>query len=57
MTKLLGITRKFGVPLLEHLDRIGVSRRHGDRRILAAAPAPKADTQKIDGDGIPVSTS
>ncbi len=62
LTKLLGITRKFGVPLLEHLDRIGVSRRHGDRRILAAAPAQKADPRKIDaqkthGSGAPVSTS
>lgn len=57
LTKLLGITRKFGVPLLEHLDRIGVSRRHGDRRILAAAPTQTADPQKIDGGKAPVSTS
>nr|WP_295834845.1 selenocysteine-specific translation elongation factor [uncultured Azospirillum sp.] len=57
LAKLLGITRKFGVPLLEHLDRIGVSRRHGDRRVLATLPARTADPQKIDGGGAPASTS
>ena len=30
----LGTTRKFGVPLLEHLDAIGVTRRAGDRRVV-----------------------
>lgn len=29
---LLGITRKYAVPLAEHLDRIGVTRRTGDVR-------------------------
>lgn len=57
LTKLLGITRKFGVPLLEHLDRIGVSRRHGDRRILAIAPAQTANPQKIGGGETPAPTS
>jgi selenocysteine-specific elongation factor len=37
---LLGTTRKFAVPLCEYLDRIGVTRREGDLRFLAAtAPA------------------
>lgn len=34
---LLGITRKFSVPLLEHLDAIGFTRREGDRRRLRDA--------------------
>ncbi len=28
----LGTTRKYAVPLLEHLDRTGVTRREGDLR-------------------------
>jgi selenocysteine-specific elongation factor len=32
---LLGTTRKFAVPLCEYLDRIGVTRREGDLRVLA----------------------
>ncbi|MBE7212722.1 MAG: SelB C-terminal domain-containing protein [Gluconacetobacter diazotrophicus] len=32
----LGITRKYSVPLLEHLDAIGFTVRRGDRRRLAA---------------------
>ncbi len=32
---LLGTTRKYAVPLCEYLDRIGVTRREGDLRILA----------------------
>ena len=31
----LGTTRKYAVPLLEHLDRIGITRRRGDKRTLA----------------------
>lgn len=31
---LLGTTRKFAVPICEHLDRIGFTRREGDRRLL-----------------------
>jgi selenocysteine-specific elongation factor len=31
----LGTTRKYAVPLLEHLDRLGVTRRHGATRTLA----------------------
>ncbi|MCI0378146.1 MAG: SelB C-terminal domain-containing protein, partial [Gemmataceae bacterium] len=31
---LLGTTRKFAVPLCEYLDRIGVTKREGDLRVL-----------------------
>ena len=31
---LLGTTRKFAVPIGEHLDRIGLTRREGDTRRL-----------------------
>ena len=31
---LLGTTRKFAVPFCEHLDRIGLTRREGDLRVL-----------------------
>ena len=37
----LGISRKYSVPLLEHLDAIQFTRRVGDRRMLALAPAPE----------------
>jgi selenocysteine-specific elongation factor len=40
---LLGTTRKFAVPIGEYLDRIGLTRREGETRRLAAlqtAPAP-----------------
>jgi selenocysteine-specific elongation factor len=33
---LLGTTRKYAVPLCEYLDRVGVTRREGDLRLLAA---------------------
>jgi selenocysteine-specific elongation factor len=33
---LLGTTRKFAVPLCEYLDRIGLTRRDGDLRVLAS---------------------
>jgi selenocysteine-specific elongation factor len=32
---LLGTTRKYAVPLCEYLDRIGLTRREGDLRVLA----------------------
>jgi selenocysteine-specific elongation factor len=32
---LLGTTRKFAVPFCEYLDRIGLTRREGDLRVLA----------------------
>ncbi len=31
----LGVSRKFALALLEHFDRTGVTRRHGDERVLA----------------------
>ncbi|MCJ2138216.1 selenocysteine-specific translation elongation factor [Methylobacterium sp. J-026] len=37
----LGISRKFSIPLLEHLDATGFTRRAGDRRVIVALePAP-----------------
>jgi selenocysteine-specific elongation factor len=33
---LLGTTRKYAVPLCEHLDRVGLTRREGDLRVAAA---------------------
>jgi selenocysteine-specific elongation factor len=32
---LLGTTRKFAVPICEYLDRVGVTRREGDLRVIA----------------------
>ncbi len=34
LKSLVGATRKYGIPLLEHLDQIGFTRRQGDRRVL-----------------------
>ncbi|QDU20303.1 selenocysteine-specific translation elongation factor [Urbifossiella limnaea] len=34
----LGTTRKYAVPICEYLDRIGLTRRDGDVRVLAAGP-------------------
>jgi selenocysteine-specific elongation factor len=34
---LLGTTRKYAVPLCEYLDRVGVTRREGDLRLLPTA--------------------
>ncbi|HVX10365.1 MAG TPA: selenocysteine-specific translation elongation factor [Pirellulales bacterium] len=34
--ELLGTTRKYAVPLCEHLDRTGFTRRQGDMRFLAS---------------------
>ena len=33
LKELTGLSRKFVVPILEHLDRLQVTRRLGDRRI------------------------
>ncbi len=35
---ILGISRKFSVPLLEHLDSVRFTRRVAERRVLAAPP-------------------
>jgi len=32
--ELAGVTRKFAIPLLEYLDRTGVTRRMGDYRVI-----------------------
>ena len=32
--KLLGVTRKYAIPLLEYLDQQRVTRRVGDERII-----------------------
>jgi selenocysteine-specific elongation factor len=40
---LLGITRKHALPYCEYLDRVGVTRREGDLRVLAAAAGQLAD--------------
>jgi selenocysteine-specific elongation factor len=37
---LLGTTRKYAVPFCEYLDRIGLTRRVDDLRVLASGPAP-----------------
>ncbi len=34
---LLGTTRKYAVPICEYLDRIGLTKREGDLRVLAAS--------------------
>ena len=35
--KVLGVSRKYSVPLLEHLDALRFTRRMGDRRVLGPA--------------------
>ncbi|HEV7439611.1 MAG TPA: SelB C-terminal domain-containing protein [Methylobacterium sp.] len=40
----LNISRKFSIPLLEHLDAVGFTRRVGDRRIIAGGPAEGSET-------------
>jgi len=42
---LLGTTRKFAVPLCEYLDRIKVTKREGDLRVLAR-PAEISETSR-----------
>ncbi|MHC5004433.1 MAG: SelB domain-containing protein, partial [Planctomycetota bacterium] len=39
---LLGTSRKYAVPIGEYLDRIGLTRRVGDQRVLAGRPAAGA---------------
>ena len=34
---ILGVSRKYAVPICEHLDRIGFTRRVADRRVLGSA--------------------
>lgn len=35
--RVLGTSRKYTIPLLEHLDATGITRRDGDRRVVVAA--------------------
>ncbi len=35
--EMTGLTRKYTIPILEHLDRQGITKREGDRRILAGS--------------------
>src|SRR5262249_53079445 len=37
MRDLWGTTRKYAVPLCEYLDRVGVTKREGDLRVLTSA--------------------
>ena len=37
---MLGTTRKYAIPLCEYLDRIGLTTREGDVRVLAKAKTP-----------------
>ena len=39
----LGISRKFSIPLLEHLDATGFTRRAGDRRVIIALEGAGAE--------------
>jgi selenocysteine-specific elongation factor len=39
---LLGTSRKYAVPFCEYLDRIGVTRREGDLRVLGETLAPSS---------------
>ncbi|MBL6458738.1 SelB C-terminal domain-containing protein [Belnapia sp. T6] len=44
---LLGISRKYGIPLLEHLDAIRFTRRQGDRRFLDRDARPAAPATEL----------
>lgn len=49
--RLLGVSRRFTVPLLEHLDAVGFTRRDGDQRVIAerrTPDAPPADARPRD---------
>jgi selenocysteine-specific elongation factor len=44
-----GLTRKWAIPLLEHLDASGVTRRAGDDRLLARTPAVQLPVDLREG--------
>jgi selenocysteine-specific elongation factor len=46
---LIDSSRKFVVPIVEHLDRIGFTRRIGDKRVLAGAGEPRAASSEAEG--------
>lgn len=41
-----GLSRKWAIPLLEHLDSTGVTRRVGDERMLVRPAAPSEDLER-----------
>jgi len=41
--RLLGISRKYSIPLLEHLDAIRFTRRLDDRRVIANSKRQGSD--------------
>ena len=41
--RLLGISRKYSIPLLEHLDAIRFTRRLNDRRVIAESTGQGSD--------------
>jgi selenocysteine-specific elongation factor len=43
--EILGVSRKYAVPLCEYLDRIGFTRRDGDLRWLAQAVKSTTSTK------------
>jgi selenocysteine-specific elongation factor len=43
---LLGTTRKYAVPLCEYLDRVGLTRREGDLRVIQISPQSTQSTQR-----------
>jgi selenocysteine-specific elongation factor len=44
--ELTGVTRKYAIPLLEYLDRAGVTRREGDERVIIPGTFSGASTSK-----------
>jgi selenocysteine-specific elongation factor len=42
LKELVGATRKYSIPLLEHLDATGFTKRQGDRRVLRDPPGAPA---------------
>ena len=39
LSALFGYSRKFSIPLLTHLDRLGITRREGDIRVAGKKTA------------------
>jgi selenocysteine-specific elongation factor len=46
---LIDSSRKFVVPIVEHLDRIGFTRRIGDKRVLTGAGEPRVSSSEAEG--------
>ncbi|HSJ10814.1 MAG TPA: selenocysteine-specific translation elongation factor [Longimicrobiales bacterium] len=53
LKEVLGLSRKHLIPLLEYLDRIGVTRREGDARVLFAGDGAGPDTSRNLATGNP----